>query len=362
MSKSSTPIVVIIVIAVVAGLALLRFHPWTHTVDTSGSTVAVGQVHTGPNGQARQSLTVGFLPVTCHLTCPVTDFASHTTTTGTNFNSQRFTDFPTVVDALKSKQIQATFMIVPLAMKLREDGVPIKICYLGHRDGSEIVVAKDAPGTSLRDFKGKTFALPSPYCNQNLVIHKLMQEQGLQPTDIKFIYMAPPDMPTALASKAIDGYFVGEPFCAKAEVDKTGRVLYYARDIWPNFISCGLVVHEDLIKSRPDVVRDLVRGIAESGLWADTHGAEAAKIAAPYFRQDPKLLTYVLTQQPRVVKYEDLTPTDADLQKINDMAVQMGILKHGVKMSDLIDREFIPKDITPANIDPTATPRVASAN
>jgi NitT/TauT family transport system substrate-binding protein len=44
--------------------------------------------------------------------------------------------FPTVVSALEAKQIQATFMIVPLAMKLREQGVPVKICYLGHRDGS----------------------------------------------------------------------------------------------------------------------------------------------------------------------------------------------------------------------------------
>jgi len=360
MAKSSSgPIIAGVVLAVVA-LGLVRYHPWTNTAKTTEP--AAGTVHTGPNGTAHDSLTVGFLPVTCHLTCPVTDFASHTTTTGTNFDSQRFTDFPTVVDALKSKQIQATFMIVPLAMKLREDGVPVKICYLGHRDGSEIIVAKNSVGTSLRDFKGKTFALPSPYCNQNLVIHKLMEQQGLKQDDIKFVYMGPPDMPTSLASGAIDGYFVGEPFCAKAEVDKTGRVLYYAKDIWPNFISCGLVVHEDLIKSRPDVVKDLVRGIAQSGLWADTHGAEAAKVAAPYFRQDPKLLNYVLTQNPRIVKYEDLTPTDDDLQKINDMAVQMHVLKHGVAMKDLIDRDFIPTDIKPADIDPNATPKVASAN
>ena len=34
--------------------------------------------------QARHGeLTVGFLPVTCHLTCPVTDFATKTTTTST---------------------------------------------------------------------------------------------------------------------------------------------------------------------------------------------------------------------------------------------------------------------------------------
>src|SRR4029077_6337518 len=112
-----------------------------------------------------------------------------------------------------------------------------------------------------------------PYSNQNLMIHKLMSDQGMQPDDIKFVVLPPPDMPTSLASGAIDGYIGGEPFCAKAELDGSGRPLYLARDIWPGFISCALVVHEDLIKSRPDVVADLVRGIAASGAWAETHRA-----------------------------------------------------------------------------------------
>jgi len=49
---------------------------------------------------ARQQLTVGFLPVTCHLTCPVTDFATRTSRM-TKFVSQRFNDFPTVVETMK---------------------------------------------------------------------------------------------------------------------------------------------------------------------------------------------------------------------------------------------------------------------
>jgi ABC-type nitrate/sulfonate/bicarbonate transport system substrate-binding protein len=79
-----------------------------------------------------------------------------------------------------------------------------------------------------------------------------MEEQGVRPEEIKFVEMPPPDMPGALAGKAIDAYFVGEPFAAKAELDGSGRVLYYAKDIWPHFISCVLVVHEKLIKERPE--------------------------------------------------------------------------------------------------------------
>ena len=335
------------VFLVLTGLGLLRYRPW----DRSGAAAVRDVIHEGSNGTAQQELTVGYLPVTCHLTCPVTDFASKTTRTSTNFNSRLFSDFPTVVSALESKQVQAAFMIVPLAMKLREQGVPVKICYLGHRDGSEIVVAKNGKVRSLVDLKGKKVAIPSLYSNQNFVIHKLMSDYGMQQKDITFIVLPPPDMPTSLAAGAIDGYFVGEPFCAKAELDGTGRVLYYARDIWPNFISCALVVHEDLIKRDPEVVQDLVRGIAESGKWAETHRAEAAKLASPYYRQNEKVLNYVLTADPHRVSYLNLTPSDEDLQQIRDMGLQMGLLTKHIPMSELIDRDFVPQVIKPAAID-----------
>jgi NitT/TauT family transport system substrate-binding protein len=168
--------------------------------------------------ERRELLTVGFLPVTCHLTCPVTDFATRTSST-TRFVSMRFADFPTIVESIKGGRLDATFMIAPLAMKLREQGVPVKILYLGHRDGSTVMVRKDLSVHDLRDLRGRTFAIPSKYSNQNLVIHKLMQDQGVSPEEIHFVEMAPPDMPGALAAKAIDAYFVGEPFAAKAELD-----------------------------------------------------------------------------------------------------------------------------------------------
>ena len=242
-------------------------------------------------------------------------------------------------------------MIAPLAMKLREQGVPVKICYLGHRDGSTVIVRNDLPARDLRDLRGKTFAIPSKYSNQNLVIHKLMEDQGVKPDEIRFVEMPPPDMPGALAAKAIDAYFIGEPHAAKAELDGTGRVLYHAKDIWPHFISCVLVVHERLIRERPEVVRDLVRGIAESGEWAEGHRLEAAKVASPYFRQDEKLVRYVLTQPPDRVSYRMLTPTDEDMERIQEMALKAGILERPLAMKDLIDRQFIPADIKPANIE-----------
>jgi NitT/TauT family transport system substrate-binding protein len=340
MIRSSAARWVLGVIVFVACISLLRFRPWQHT----------GNHLSGESVEGRETLTVGFLPVTCHLTCPVTDFATRTSST-TRFLSQRYTDFPTIVESMKGGRLEASFMIAPLAMKMREQGLPVKILYLGHRDGSTVMVRKDLAAKDLRDLRGKVFAVPSKYSNQYLVIQKLMEDQHVKRDEIRFVELPPPDMPGALAAKAIDAYFVGEPFAAKAELDGSGRVLYYAKDIWPHFISCVLVAHEKLIRERPDVVRDLVRGIAESGEWADRHRLSAAKVAAPYFRQDEALVRFVLTQPPDRVSYRMLTPTDEDLEKIMNMGLKAGILEKRIQMKDLVDRSFIPTDIQPAAID-----------
>jgi len=256
--------------------------------------------------------------------------------------SRRFTDFPTVVESIKSGRLDATFLLAPLAMVLREQGVPIKVVYLGHRDGSQIIVRKDGAVRDLRDLRGKPFAIPSRFSNQHLVLRKLMEDQGIALGEIPLVEMAPPDMPGALAAGAIEAYFVGEPFAAKAEMDGTGRVLYYAKDIWPRFISCVLVVTEKLIRERPEVVRDLVRGIAESGEWAEGHREEAAARVAPYFRQDEKILRYVLTQPPDRVSYRMLTPTDDEMEAIMKQALAAGILRTPIDVAQLLDRSFIP--------------------
>ncbi len=326
----------LLAVAAVVALGVLRARPWRSGPSASERT--------------RETLAVGFLPVTCHLTCPVTDYASKTSRS-TRFESQRFTDFPTVVETMKSGRLDATFMIAPLAMKLREQGVGVHITYLGHRDGSTVMVRKDLDVKSLKDLKGRTFAIPSKYSNQNLVIRKLMKDEGVSPDDIRFVEMPPPDMPGALASKAIDAYFVGEPHAARAELDGTGRVLYHAKDIWPRFISCVLVVTEKLIQERPAVVRDLVRGIAESGEWAENHRTEAARLVSPYFRQDEKLVRYVLTQPPDRVSYRMLTPEDDEMQRIADMGLEAGILERRLDVKGLVDRRFIPPEFEAARIE-----------
>jgi NitT/TauT family transport system substrate-binding protein len=206
--------------------------------------------------------------------------------------------------------------------------------------------------------RGKTIAIPSPFSNENFFINKMMRDQGVRPEEINFVVMPPPDMTAALATKAIDGFIVAEPFCANAEMGGYGRTLYFAKDIWPNYISCALVVHEDLIRERPEVVRDLVRGINESGEWTERNREGAATLVSPYFRQDVSLLRYVLTQPPDRVTYRNLNPTDTEMQKILDMGISLGFLTKQIPMSELMDRSFFPAQINAPVLDLNRMPEI----
>ena len=115
----------------VAVISLLRFKPWQRHDGDQGASSA----------DRREMLKVGFLPVTCHLTCPVTDFASKASKS-TRFESQRFTDFPTMAESIKAGRIQASFMIAPLAMKIEGGGCSGEDLVLGtpgrfRSDGAE---------------------------------------------------------------------------------------------------------------------------------------------------------------------------------------------------------------------------------
>ena len=103
-------------------------------------------------------------------------------------------------------------------------------------------------------------------------------------------------------------------------------------------------------------MKDLVRGIAESGEWAESHRLEAARLVSPYFRQDEKLVRHVLTQPPDRVSYRMLTPETTRCSGWPTWRYEAKILDTRLDVRGLVDRQFIPEDIEAARIEmPAAT-------
>lgn len=324
---------------ILTGITLLHSALNLHAFDARPKHATLG---------GREKFHVGFLPVTCHLTCPVTDFIKKNLTGENLFEPVRFNGWPELKEAYLSGYTSATFILAPMAIALREQGVPIKIVYLGHRDGSAVMVHRDSQIYRTEDLRGKTVAVPGRYANQRLILYRELKKVGMKLDDVNIVEMAPPDMPAALYSKSVDAITSGEPFMGQTELDGYGRVLYQAKDSWPGFISCVLAVGEKTIGARRADVQQLVDGIAQSGKWLDSgmdnRLAAAQFVSTLYYNQNPRLLTYVLSKPPDRVKYSHLKPTRPNFEEIEMLAKEAGILQGTAHFDDYVDDSFAPDD------------------
>lgn len=292
----------------------------------------------------KRKFTVAYIPVTCHLACPVTDYISKFSRGGEIFLPKMFQGFPEIKEALISNKVQAAFIVAPLAIALKAQGVPIKVVYLGHRYGSAVVVRKDGSIKTFPDLRGRTIAIPSRFSDERLIIFRAMKIFGIKPGEIKMVEMAPPDVSGALAAGAIDAFSMGEPFPSQAEMAGYGRILFNAKEYWPDYMSCVLVVREDMIEQRPDAVQVLVDGIARSGLWLEKgkpYREDAADfVGRYYYNQNPALLRWALTKPLDRVMYAPLAPRKADFDMVRDLMMETGVLDRKIEFEEYVDLRF----------------------
>jgi len=105
----------------------------------AGRFVAPGQ-DLGGDGQVQDRLPARDLPPDL----PVTDYINTQLTGHGAFQPIRFNSWPELKESYLAGHTPATFILAPMAIALREQGVPIKIVYLGHRDGTAVMVHKDS--------------------------------------------------------------------------------------------------------------------------------------------------------------------------------------------------------------------------
>lgn len=281
---------------------------------------------------------MGYMPVITNLAAPLVDEVSREG--DVHFEAIKFASFAEMAESFRMNHLEVGFIIAPLAIEMYRQGVPLKVVYIGNRHESTLVVPKDSPARSLADLAGKTVAVPIRYSGHLLAIRRCLRSHGLSPQAVRTVEIQPPDMPAALAAGGIDGYFVGEPFASTAMFTGTGKRLLDAEDIWPDFICNLMIVQEDLIRSHPQWVRKLVRASVRSGLWAEGHVEEVARLAAQYWNQNPELVRYTFRNPPDRFRFDLYTPQVEELERIAEEMRKAGFLEGEVDLEGMIDARF----------------------
>lgn len=312
---------------------------WRVAIVAIGWLILIAALHYWFNAErgGRKVVRLGYMPVISNLAAPLLDYASRNQE-AVQFQALKFSSFAELGEALRNDQIEAAFMIAPLAIVLRQQGADVKLVYIGNRHESTLVARKDLHATTLNDLVGKTVAVPMRYSGHNLGIRRLMEERGLADR-IKVVEMNPPDMAASLAAGSLDAYFVGEPFAAKTLKSGDASRIYYVEEVWPNFICNLTLVKQKLIQEDPAVVKLLVEGAARSGVWAGKNAQTAARIAGQYWNQPPELVEYALSTPPNRIRYDQFVPRQEEMQRLADLMVHFGLLTGG-DITGLVEDRF----------------------
>lgn len=251
--------------------------------------------------QTAVTYTIGYLPITHALPVFEEKELLEAEDSGIRIELQKFSSWSDLTDALHAGKIDGASELIELAMSAKAKGVDLKAVALGHRDGNVIIVNDSIKSPS--DMKGKTFAIPSTQSSHYILLLEELQKAGLTLNDIQVTQLAPSEMPSSLASGAIDGYCVAEPFGAQAVTNGFGNVLARSDELWKDSVCCGLIFRTDVIEQNPDAFQTFLEKYQEAGSKLDKD--EAVRIAENYLGQDAQTLETSLDW----ISYDDLTIT-----------------------------------------------------
>ncbi len=269
---------------------------------------------------------MGHMPVIANLACPLLEEASREDEI--RFAAIKYGSFAEMAESFRHRQIDVAFIIAPLPIVLRNQGVPVRIVYIGNRHESTLVARKDlgAGRGEVRKLEGRTVAVPIRFSGHHLALRRLLARNQMTPENIQIVEMQPPDMAAAMQNGSLDAYFVGEPFAARSVRAGIANVVAYVEDVWPGFMCNVMIVREEMIQEAPQTVSRLVEGAVRSGLWARQFPKEAASIASRLWGQDPSLITYAMDTPPARIQFTRGIPDRGEVKEMFDAMVEAGLV------------------------------------
>lgn len=127
------------------------------------------------------------------------------------------------------------------------------------------------------------FAVVHPFSGHNYELRYWLAACGVDPRrEVDIVIVPPPLMADALASGAIDGYCVGEPWSTAAAVAGNGRIATVKAAIWRSSPEKVLGAGAKWAADNPEALAALLRALCRSAQWCADRGnhGELAHILA----------------------------------------------------------------------------------
>jgi len=231
-------------------------------------------------------LNIGFMALTDAASVIVAATQGFAEKHGLTLNLQRQASWATLRDKLLSGELDAAHSLYGLIygvqlglggapatdmavlMGLNQNGQSINLSpalqAAGVSTGSALAQRAHQPGAKL------TFAQTFPTGTHAMWLNYWLASQGIHPlSDVDSVVVPPPQMLAHLKAMRIDGFCVGEPWCAQAVNEQMGCTLITSQAIWPDHPEKVLGCTREFAEQYPNSARALIMAVLEASRFID---------------------------------------------------------------------------------------------
>jgi NitT/TauT family transport system substrate-binding protein len=151
------------------------------------------------------------------------------------------------------------------------------------RDPAAIMVLDESPIRSLKDLEGRSVAMTAGSA-QFQQWPAFVKGAGIDPNKISIVNIDPAGIGPALVSGKVDaigGYVFSYAPSIEVRAKKKLRMFWFA-DSGVTIVSNGIIVHQDLLKSDPDLIRAFVPPSIKGFIYGRQHMDEAIAAVKKY--------------------------------------------------------------------------------
>jgi NitT/TauT family transport system substrate-binding protein len=151
------------------------------------------------------------------------------------------------------------------------------------RDPAAIMVLDESPIRSLKDLEGKSVAMTAGSA-QFQQWPAFVKGAGIDPNKISIVNIDPAGIGPALVSGKVDaigGYVFSYAPSIEVRAKKKLRMFWFA-DSGVTIVSNGIIVHQDMLKSDPDLIRAFVPPSIKGFIYGRQHMDEAIAAVKKY--------------------------------------------------------------------------------
>jgi ABC-type nitrate/sulfonate/bicarbonate transport system substrate-binding protein len=213
------------------------------------------------------------------------------------------------------------------------EGAPRDLC---------IVVGADSPIKTVADLKDKIVTVSTPGSLSDWLAKRLSITEGWGQDGIRRLPLgASPARIAALRTKQTAADITGPETGFVLEERHEARILLPMDKYAPEFITHVVFARNDLIASKPDLVKRFLKGYFASIAFMKTHKKETDAVAVSALKETPtsasKTYDYLMPALSN-----DGTFDPRAVQVLKQSFVEMGILKSVPPDSELFTTQFIP--------------------